>query len=1368
MPLENLIYNTIAYVILTAGASLLVIVGYAFIQFASGNRRYAVDFIIRNLWIPVVAACIVAFASNIDNVARFLHTNDLSLFSYDYAIYRVDTALKQVKTFLYNYIRAVGVAATAISIANFIIDLLTLGVKTIVDAIFPVANVAASALFAPAYMWSYLVLYLTIMYWLLVIMKGVSITLLSAGSITLPIPRVRRLGITLFILGVLLTYGLPYIVNTSLENSIGVVNTTGNLNNVGVLYAEGPPYSLLNFSVSSPFYKYYSYLVERNIYRPTSSIPYNWTNSYFYNGKADHPHLFDKSDPTPIYTGNGSINDIKEGLAERYGINASSLNLIYRDDSYYIFQYRILDHINHGYAVYQLNRYGKGLFIALEGNYTLNSISISYLTYNAEELAPVKFNVSAGLGKFFIKYDDMEKYLDDLAKRYYPTRELQEDFKKLLMEHYVVNDGELWYVSYPYNYTFFNASKVMPYLLGDSANITYLMHNGTSIDIEDEVSYTGTAKFMHYVNDTYSYFLINSTGKEYGELDINIFTISHYPGVIVNSSSSKYVNYSISISRVNGSAFTDAMYWKYLTQPYLTPKDWMEKIYNDFKNTINITALRKYTWSIYRYSNWNRTIEYVKNSSELFNEINNTDMPLLAFYPGNDSKPTRESMYQLYNYLSNLRVDYDKNYSIYLIHIHAYVKKHVRKIDHYINLLGSYNISSKNITVYWNGYSATYFYDNITSIGNDTITFTYENKTYTVQVNATASVNKSNKKIIITWNGLTIKKHYDELISKTHDYIEYYTIKYIPEYLKILIDPTPTNWHKFAFTGINTAAEPITKYLDNKNIFAMMNSSSILAYNTILFLLLLFAGDGIAGMFGGVSGIGYLGGKLYDKIFKSYIMQQLGLAAAIGRTIHPASVKGYRTSFMNIPKFKNWWKSLIARHGLLGHAATGKLAQQLYGRKIGELTFWQKYKVARMMIRSRGGVLKRSMLTTALITSMIGRKLVHYAGFTVGWRGYIHALRDLVGATHIKREIHHPRYTDTKLAKTWRTLEKLEQFSLERGLQRGIIKLKEWIEDKFGNIMRLARLREVFTTEAFALMTNLPRGNRLLPVLTNLQGRIQDAMYSKFLKNINRRELKKAMEVYRDVKTGSKSFSTLSSEEKSLYEAANRWMSHMKRIRDSRVKMVDMNALVNSYKRLMLDNFVKEFNIERMVWRGIRNFIKDEEKLFREHTKVYNGEIKHISDAYRFNVIQALRKMRDTRNKDEFNFAAKTFKENAWLWRYVSKRWNKIANDNKTYEAIKDYLINNTRLIVHAKKIDDAIKMVGESKYNLVHRGIDSWHSVKWREYRSRYLQAEEMLNKSASPIEQKKWENIMKAIERTPEWNLARDFYEEALKYKP
>jgi len=594
--------------------------------------------------------------------------------------------------------------------------------------------------------------------------------------------------------------------------------------------------------------------------------------------------------------------------------------------------------------------------------------------------------------------------------------------------------------------------------------------------------------------------------------------------------------------------------------------------------------------------------------------------------------------------------------------------------------------------------------DNSTRIGNDTITFTYENKTYTVQVNATASVNKSNKKIIITWNGLTIKKHYDELISKTHDYIEYYTIKYIPEYLKILIDPTPTNWHKFAFTGINTAAEPITKYLDNKNIFAMMNSSSILAYNTILFLLLLFAGDGIAGMFGGVSGIGYLGGKLYDKIFKSYIMQQLGLAAAIGRTIHPASVKGYRTSFMNIPKFKNWWKSLIARHGLLGHAATGKLAQQLYGRKIGELTFWQKYKVARMMIRSRGGVLKRSMLTTALITSMIGRKLVHYAGFTVGWRGYIHALRDLVGATHIKREIHHPRYTDTKLAKTWRTLEKLEQFSLERGLQRGIIKLKEWIEDKFGNIMRLARLREVFTTEAFALMTNLPRGNRLLPVLTNLQGRIQDAMYSKFLKNINRRELKKAMEVYRDVKTGSKSFSTLSSEE----------------------------------------------------------------KLFREHTKVYNGEIKHISDAYRFNVIQALRKMRDTRNKDEFNFAAKTFKENAWLWRYVSKRWNKIANDNKTYEAIKDYLINNTRLIVHAKKIDDAIKMVGESKYNLVHRGIDSWHSVKWREYRSRYLQAEEMLNKSASPIEQKKWENIMKAIERTPEWNLARDFYEEALKYKP
>ena len=1246
----EIVSNAVWYVVLTTSASLVAVLSYSFFQWSVGNRRFAVDYLIRNLWIPLVCAVIVTLAVNMYYVAQYMEglglvepstsvAEVIRLLSYDYAVERVSVALDSLKAFYANYVSAVTVSAIAIGIADFILFLLSAGASSLVNAVVPVAQVAIHALFAPAYVFSNLILFLTMMYYLLYVLKPISIAIFAFGCIMLPIPRVRRLGITLFIVGLLFTYGLPYVVNTSLEQ-IPIQDISKYLDEASVLYVEGPPNALLNFSVT-----------------------------------------------------NGGVS---------------------------------------GYAVYQLDSDGKTLFIVPAGSYTLESITVAYSTYPLKNKVTV--NVTAGIGKFFIYQEDAEAYIDELKnnirERYGPAASLTPDEKQQLEEELrkvdesLIYDGAVYYVAYPHSYNYLDVNSIFEDLKSDD---TYLMHNGRSQYTHAVEEYDGTANYTHTWNSTAHTYSIESDGSEYGELELYIITVSHYPQITVNRSSTKYTWCNISVRSYNS---TIVFYGRgrrlNVTEVYgfyLTPKSWMQKIFDDFIVINNISLMRDIAWNLFQYTNWSANqVELDRDEViEWLANYNNSNYEILIF--AGEGRVGKEDMYALYQLLSNLNVNYDSEYRLYVIHIDMGVKKHIKKIYHRISLIGSYNITNTTIYVYWRGYSRSFPYDEIINIGNGTIIFKYENNTYVAQVNATATVDKKHKQIKIYWNGVRLEKKYDELINVTDEYVKYYTYKYVSEYISVAVDPTPTNWTLFPFTRINDALKTplITTTYNNPNVLAMMNITGKLAYNMIFFILLLIVSDGIAAMFGGVSGIGYIGGKLWDKVFKTYIMQHLAFTAAVAQLARPPYGKWARTAFMRVERFRNWWNNLILNHGLLGHQKTLDIAKQMYGRSFKELTFGQKLTVLDHMLqdRTKGSIiLKKMVLYPATFTSLVSRKLIHYFGLSVGMKGYIHMVRDLVGAVHIKKTTYHPRYTDTKLAKIYRALEKIEHFSTKQALARAIQALAEKIREMREEMERLLLKKEQFIMDIASL--DVTQKKKLLPIFTSMHVKIQDTLFEKFVLNLNTDRLREVMETYRNVwskaqripGTHLKTLPTevlqsLSDRERANLNAANAYFAVIKVIRESRYKAVNLNNLVKAYNTLIEWKIVKKFSVDKMVWRALRRFISEEERKFRGEFRQFKTPPTAL-DAYRFCLVQSLRRIRDCKSHGEFDELEKQFNINNAVWEYMSKNRYSLAADERSLEAFKNYFINTAEIITHTKKPEEIKDKMHELHYKIT---IDLRHS---------------------------------------------------------
>lgn len=99
--------NIVDAVIYVAGANVVVILVYAYFQFYLGILDMHSGMLFRIFWIPILAASIVILSFNMHSIASILKVDDPSLFSYDYAIKRMEFTLDQIKTFFYNYITAV-------------------------------------------------------------------------------------------------------------------------------------------------------------------------------------------------------------------------------------------------------------------------------------------------------------------------------------------------------------------------------------------------------------------------------------------------------------------------------------------------------------------------------------------------------------------------------------------------------------------------------------------------------------------------------------------------------------------------------------------------------------------------------------------------------------------------------------------------------------------------------------------------------------------------------------------------------------------------------------------------------------------------------------------------------------------------------------------------------------------------------------------------------------------------------------------------------------------------------------------------------------------------------------------------------------
>ena len=109
-------------------------------------------------------------------IADYLGVNNLNYFSYDYAIRNLNNTLTNVKAFYSGYIKATTTTALGISGADLILTISSSGLKAIFDAYLPVGEIIVQALFGAAYVFSQVILFLSLMLSFTVIIKHVSIS----------------------------------------------------------------------------------------------------------------------------------------------------------------------------------------------------------------------------------------------------------------------------------------------------------------------------------------------------------------------------------------------------------------------------------------------------------------------------------------------------------------------------------------------------------------------------------------------------------------------------------------------------------------------------------------------------------------------------------------------------------------------------------------------------------------------------------------------------------------------------------------------------------------------------------------------------------------------------------------------------------------------------------------------------------------------------------------------------------------------------------------------------------------------------------------------------------------------------------------
>ena len=132
---------------------------------------------------------------------------------------------------------------------------MTGGLWTALRAFLPLGSVVVGSLSGVAYAYNCIYLFLSYLYYLLIVLQPMSFVLLGFGAILLPAPRLRRIGITMFALGLMATYVLPYTVNSSIPAVAQEISqlkyNVNNQMNYGVLYLKSYPYSVVEFKVSS-------------------------------------------------------------------------------------------------------------------------------------------------------------------------------------------------------------------------------------------------------------------------------------------------------------------------------------------------------------------------------------------------------------------------------------------------------------------------------------------------------------------------------------------------------------------------------------------------------------------------------------------------------------------------------------------------------------------------------------------------------------------------------------------------------------------------------------------------------------------------------------------------------------------------------------------------------------------------------------------------------------------------------------------------------------------------------------------------------------------------------------------------------------
>ena len=245
--------NWISLTLITAGASLTLYLAYIFYLIGIGKRRLAIDEAIKNIWVIILATSIAVIALNIGKVSE-LTGIPVYLFDYQSAIKRVEILRGQVKTLYLSTLYAEVSAVSMATVIDLFFTLGSFGLTSALQAIIPLARIVAAGFQGIISVLSHLYLFLTFTYWLLIILQPIAFAILGFGASLLPIPRGRRLGITIFILGLMFVYVLPYIVNSSLSLIAQPISSLYDRVSIsyGVLYIEGPPYAALEFNASIP------------------------------------------------------------------------------------------------------------------------------------------------------------------------------------------------------------------------------------------------------------------------------------------------------------------------------------------------------------------------------------------------------------------------------------------------------------------------------------------------------------------------------------------------------------------------------------------------------------------------------------------------------------------------------------------------------------------------------------------------------------------------------------------------------------------------------------------------------------------------------------------------------------------------------------------------------------------------------------------------------------------------------------------------------------------------------------------------------------------------------------------------------------